>query len=221
MSWGIGMDPLGLLPAGGGPLHDPPTVTLDAPTGTVSSGGPDVTITWTFGQEQGDAQEWYRVYAEVAAVIVYDTGWVAGAAASHVIDWDLEGLDPDAVVDLFVEVRGPEAIGTGTLARYERSGTASPTIDFGDPVATITAPLDASVHTDPDSVTVTWTFVDAGHTQGEYRIRLLSIATGAVLYTTGWVSSAVTTFEVPYLFSNNSQIRVEVQLKNDQGMRSS
>ena len=221
MSFAIGKSSLSELPVAAGPLHDPPTVLGTAPTGTVSSGGPSVPVTWTYDQPQGDPQEFYRIKVLKSAVVLYDTGWLAGPDVSANLDWDALELDGEDTFDVQVHVRGPASIGTGTLARREDSDENSFTLAFGAPALTVSAPTEGTIHTDPDSLTVTWSVSDGGHTQSAYRVQLRAVETNAILYTSGWVASAVTTHEVPYLFQDNTQIRVEVQTKNDQGMRSS
>lgn len=212
-------------PSASDPLHDPPVVTITAPTGTVTTGGPDLTAQWTFTQAQSDEQEWYRVLLtnDGGTTTYYDSGWLSGTAASLAVDIDAEEVPADTT-DLTVQVqaRGPEAIGTGTVARYQTSDTEAIELQYGVPHCTITAPVDGAIWADADSVNVEWTFVDdrAGKTQGWYRIRLFSAGTGLLLVSTGWTASAVTSRDVDYYLQDGSIVDVEVQLKNNEGIRS-
>lgn len=216
MSFALGSIRVGSDALAWGPLHDPATVTVDAPSGTVSTGGPNVTAEWTYAQPQGDPQGRYRVRVyDDSAVEQYDSGWLAGTASSWAIDWAEQGFPgvlTDWVIDVSVE---------GADSVFQATDTSLFSVDFGDPQLTITAPVDQSIHTDSDSLTVTWTVSDPGHTQAEYRVRLLAATTQEVLFSTGWVSSSDLSAVIGYLFADNTQVIVEVQAKNDQGMLSS
>ena len=123
-------------------LHDPPTVTATAPTGTVSSGGPYLSTAWTYSQAQGDAQEWFRVQIvnDADTEIYHDSGWLAGADATRDIDvGDPPGVPGDSSdVSTKVYVRGPVTTGIG---RFEAESDLLPFIvALGDPHLTIVAP---------------------------------------------------------------------------------
>lgn len=220
MGASLGTSALGLASLGAGPLHDPPTVSVSTPTGTVSSGGPGVSVAWLYTQAQNDTQAQYRIVVKKTGTVQYDTGWLLGSSSVHIVDWDANEIDGDGAFTADVYVRGPDAIGAGGVARYEAFDTTSFTMAFGSPELTITAPADSSIHLDPDSVDVSWTFVDAGHTQSAYRVALASVETEEELYSTGWVTSTDQTVQIPYTFADNTAIRVKVQNKNENGMRS-
>ena len=220
----LGLHPLGTYPLAGMVLHDPPTVTATAPTGTVSSGGPYLSTAWTYSQAQGDAQEWFRVQIvnDADTEIYHDSGWLAGADATRDIDvGDPPGVPGDSSdVSTKVYVRGPVTTGIG---RFEAESDLLPFIvALGDPHLTIVAPLDGSIHLDPDEVYVDWTFTDdvGGKTQAYYRVRLLSAETEQVLSSTGWVASAATEATVEYLSSDGARMTVEAQAKNSEGILS-
>ena len=213
-------------PAGSDPLHDPPTVNVTAPTGTVTTGGPTLTLSWDFDQPQGDDQEWYRVRLvdDADAITYYDSGWLAGTNTSHVVDIDLVEV-PSETSDITtkIQVRGPQAIGTGELARYQAEDLEAFALQYGIPHCTITSPADGSVWTDNDSVDVEWTFTDTGaggKTQGWYRVRLFVDETGQLMATSRWVESAAGSHSVDYYVQDGSTINIEVQLKNTEGIRS-
>lgn len=217
MSFALGSIRVGSDALAFGPLHDPPVLTYVSPTGVVSSGGPTVTVDWTYSQPQNDPQEEFRVTVwDVAATpdaIVYDTGWITSEATQLDVDFDELELPTDGPVRFEVQVRATE---------YEvDADSATVTMDFGAPQLTITQPLDQSVHTDPDSIDVGWTVTDtAGHAQAEYRVRLLTAETNLPLTSTGWVTSAVTAATLNYIFVDNTQVKVEVTAKNENGIRS-
>lgn len=223
MTLALGAHALGTEPLAGDPLHDPPTVVVTAPTGTISTGGPTVTVTWNYAQPQGDPQEWHRVLAtnDAGSVTHYDSGWLGGIAALLAVDVDAK-LIPHDSSDLTWKamVRGPEAIGTGIVARYQAEDVEPVVIAWGNPQAAITKPLDNSVVNVLTGLTVDWTFTDAGKTQSAYRVRLLLADSGLVEHDSGWVLSAATTYVVPVTLRDNSVYDVEVQLRNNHGIRS-
>lgn len=210
-SFKLGARGLGLRPLAAGPLHDPPTVQIvGEPLGT---GGPDATFTWSYEQAQGDPQEWFRVTIEDGSSnTVYDSGLLAGSNSSWTIDWDAEEIPGNGTYTVEIQVIG---------AGWSAFDSSSFSMSYGDPQLTILAPSDGAVHTDPTSVQVQWSLVDAGHTQEQYRVRLLGAETGLELYSTGWVTSTETTVNVPYTFVDNTEVVVEAQVKNNDGMRSS
>lgn len=212
MSFAVGTNTLARASLASGPLHDPPTVTVTAPTGTVSTGGPNVLIDWGYSQPQGDTQERYRVVVKESGTPVHDSGWLYGATSEMTLDWDALELTGDGSFTVEVEA--------GAVGGYTDMDSGAFTMAFGTPQLTITNPADGEVWTDVDSVLVEWSTVDPGHTQSAYRIRFIAPATQAVLLNSGWVSSAATSVDVPYLVSGSRMV-VEVQSINDQGMRSS
>ena len=88
----LGVYALGTVPLAGDPLHDPPTVVVTT-IGAITTGGPNMTVEWTFDQVQGDTQQKYKVEIldDALAIVYYDSGWLSGAGLSHVFDVDEEG----------------------------------------------------------------------------------------------------------------------------------
>lgn len=212
MTFAVGLRPVASGSVAAGPLHDPPTVTVDAPTGSVSS-GPGVTVEWTYAQPQSDPQEYYRVRILDGMTALFDSGVLSGAVAEYTVDFDAEEIPGDGSYTAEVTVIG---------ANQQAVDTQAFTAALGTPELDIDAPTDGEVWTDPDSLDVAWSSTDTGsHTQAQYRVRLKSPTTQAVLYTTGWVTSTDESVTIDYLFANNTQVVVEVQIKNDAGMRSS
>jgi len=215
---------LGTEPLGGDPLHDPPTVTV-VPLGSVSTGGPALTVEWDYQQAQGDPQEWYRVLVlnDALDTVYYDSGWLESDAEQHVVDVDAEGV-PHESDDLTVRVmvRGPESIGVGAVRRYQASDEDPFEIHWGVPHCTITDPADGAVFTEPSGLTVKWGFSDddGGNTQGWFRCRLLLAGSGQVEHDSGWVPGTDSEYVFPVALRDGSRYRVEVQLKNNHGIRS-
>jgi len=220
----LGLHPLGTYPLAGNILHDPPTVVATAPTGTVSTGGPYLSVAWTYSQAQNDPQEWWRVQIvnDGDTEIYHDSGWLPGTDATYQADvGDAPGVPGDSSdVSTKVYIRGPISLGIG---RYEATSDLLPfIIALGDPHVTIVEPVDQAIHSDPDEIYADWTFTDdvGGKVQEYYRVRILSTQTGAVLTTTGWVQSATTEATVPWISSDGARYTVEVQAKNDEGILS-
>lgn len=214
-AWSLGTEPLAASPQ-----LDDVSVTVTAPTGTVSTGGPEVTVTWTYAQPQNRAQEQFRVrlVSDDGSTEYYDSGWQFGSNVSWAIDLDASTSVPPTTTDLKseVSVRGPAEIGTG----YEATDTQEWDLDYGDPYLVINEPDDGDIHTDPNEISVGWTFSDGpGHVQSAYRVRLLQPSTEIVLIDTGWVSSDSTSATITYGFVDDTQVLVEVQAKNQHGYR--
>lgn len=220
----FGAKGFGFEPLAGDPLHDPVTVTV-VPLGSVSSGGPTLTVQWDYQQAQGDAQEWFRVLVldDALAVTYYDSGWLESALEQHTVDVDAEGI-PHESTDLTVRVmvRGPEAIGVGAVKRYQASADDPFEVHWGTPHCTITDPADGAVYAEPSGLTVQWSFSDddGSNTQSQYRARLLLAGSGLVEHDSGWIVGSETSYEFPVNLRDGSQYRVEVQLKNNHGVRS-
>lgn len=216
---------LGTEPVGTSILHDSPVVTLTAPVGTLTTGGPTVDVTWTFSQPQGDVQEWWKVTFtdDAGTTVYYDSGWQQGAVESHVVDLDAEEVPVDSTdVTCHVYVRGPEAIGTGTVARYEDNNESAIVLEWGVPHCTITSPTNGQIITLATNLPVSWTFSDdrGGKTQGWYRVQLRYADSDLVVYDTGWVAGTDLNTTLPYLLTDGTSYEVVVQLKNNEGVRS-
>lgn len=211
----LGVGALGTQPVGSGILHDPAVVTVTT-IGTITTGGPDITIDWSFSQPQNDPQTHYRVEIlnDALDTTYYDSGWLTGADLSHSVDVDAEGVPHESSdVTARVSVRAE---------RGEVTDQDPFIIDFGVPHCTITAPADESVQETLGGVSVSWTFTDddGANTQGWYRVRLLLDESSLVIHDSGWVASAATTYNIPSVLNDGSSYRVEVQLKNNHGIRS-
>lgn len=216
----LGTFALGSEPLAGDPLHDPPTVVVTT-IGTVSTGGPNMTVEWTFDQAQGDTQQKYKVEIldDALAISYYDSGWLSGADLSHQFDVDEEGVPHESTdVTARVSVEAP-----GLVPVYHRgSDVDAYIITWGVPHCTIDAPLDLEVWTDLTGVDVEWSFTDdvGGKIQEEYRVRLILTGAGLPIWDSGWVVSTDTTYNIPVILNPGSNYTVEVQLRNNHGVRS-
>jgi hypothetical protein len=224
MSLALGGHALGSEPLAGSPLHDPPTVVVTT-LGTISAGGPDMTIAWTYDQPQGDPQEQFRVEIlnDALSTTHYDSGWIFGPDAQLVIDVDANLIPHESTdVTARVSVRGPAEIGIGDVDRYTASDVDAYVVQWGTPHCTITAPPSGTIVNDIDGITVSWSFADdrGGKIQEQYRVRLILTGIGLVVYDSGWVVSAATSLDIPTILNDGSQYTIEVQLKNDSGIRS-
>jgi len=80
---------------------------------------------------------------------------------------------------------------------------------------TITAPTPAQVIAG-DSLTVTWTVTE----QTAWRVRLFAQPSGLVVHDSGWMSTALTSYVVPYSMADASSWTVGVTTKNLEGLSS-
>lgn len=217
MSIAVGLHALGLEPLAGSILHDPPVINLTSPTGTLSTGGPTVNVAWDYSQAQGDPQEKYRIRVtnDADTVTHYDTGWILSTDQSVDLDWDALELPSDST-DVTIQL----AVVGATIWTVTDSEAIE--MQWGVPHCTIDTPTDSSIWTDPTGIDMTWTFTDdrAGKTQGWYRARVLDRDTGLSLYDTSWVASAAALATLEYLPSDGQQLTLELQLKNNHGIRS-
>lgn len=192
-----------------------PTVAITAPTdaGTVSTGGPNLTVSWTVDQTQAS----YRVRLQNAAgtTTYYDSGTIAGVTASVSIDLVAQGVPTDttgsglkAVVDVVVD----SGLTTSDSNLFD--------VQWGVVTATITSPVDGAVVTDstPD---LTWTFSSTrSKAQGHYRVRVLIASSGAVYHDSAKTASASTSYTLPTL-TDNTRFTVELTLYNSEGVADS
>lgn len=214
---GIGSFAIGTQAFPSTTVHDLPTVTLTAPTGTVSTGGPVLEVTWTYSQEQGDTQARFRVELlnDAGTVTFYDSGFQSGADVQHDIDLVAEGVPTDTA-DISVRVTVESDQGPLWTARTPLSAFA---VEWGVVTATITAPADLQLIT-TSQVTVAWTFASTrSKTQAHYRVRLLSPDSGAVHHDSGWVADTVaTSYLIPFLLTDDSSYKIGLQLRNNEGV---
>ncbi len=211
---------IGTEPLAGDPLHDPPIVTVTT-IGTITTGGPNMTVAWTFMVSQGDVQTAYRVEIldDALAVSYYDSGFLSGTDLNHTLDVDFHDIPHDSTdVTARVSVQT-----TGLVPVYHQgSDVEAYQIEWGVPHATIDAPLDFEVWTDLTGVDVDWSFTDdrGGKIQSAYRVRLILAGIGLVIWDTGFVVSTDVMYNIPVVLNPGSDYIVEVQLKNDHGIRS-
>jgi hypothetical protein len=213
----VGSYEVGSEAVAGTTSYNTPTVTVTSQGSTVTTGGPDLTVTWTYSQADGKAQERYRVIVDNgSSTVYYDSGYIISAATSHTFDAVVEGVPTDTTSSaLRVTV---QAIAQD-VAQY---GSDDQTFDiqWGVVTGTITAPADLAVLS-TTSTTVTWTFADSrSKTQSGYQVRLLGAASGIELFTSGLVTSTDTSYAVPYTLSDSSSYTVELILYNSESVPS-
>ena len=227
----IGGNSIGVNGMAGRPIHDSPTVTSVTASNTKNSES-NSTVTWTFGQGQGDAQHAFRVRAQndaAGSTVHYDSGYQYGTDTSFVVDTDEEGIPARDGPDVFwqVDVRSDEYSSHDAISRYEAEGDSSGiSYDaWGDAACTVTTLEGVTITggaitiTGATGQTVAWT-LGGGETQQEYRVMVKEFATDNVLSDSGWVVSASTSYDIPFTFSSGSKYKLSVQLKNDYGIRS-
>jgi len=227
----IGGNSIGVNGVAGRPIHDSPTVTSVTASNTKNSES-NSTVTWTFGQGQGDAQHAFRVRAQndaAGSTVHYDSGYQYGTDTSFVVDTDEEGIPARDGPDVFwqVDVRSDEYSSHDAISRYEAEGDSSGiSYDaWGDAACTVTTLEGVTITggaitiTGATGQTVAWT-LGGGETQQEYRVMVKEFATDNVLSDSGWVVSASTSYDIPFTFSSGSKYKLSVQLKNDYGIRS-
>jgi len=226
----IGGNSIGVNGVAGRPIHDSPTVTSVSASNSKNSES-NSTVTWTFGQDQGDTQHAFRVRAQddaAGSTVYYDSGYQYSTATSWVVDTDEEGIPARAGNNVFwqVDVRSDEYSSHAASSRYEAEGDSSAiAYAWGDAACTVTTLEGQAITggaitiTGATDQTVAWS-LGGGETQQEYRVMIKEFATDNVLSDSGWVVSTATSYDIPYTFSSGSKYKLSVQLKNDYGIRS-
>ena len=223
----IGGNSIGVNGVAGRPIHDSPTVTSVSASNSKNSES-NSTVTWTFGQDQGDTQHAFRVRAENSegSTVYYDSGYQYSTDATFVVDTDEEGIPArnNQAVHWRVDVRSDDYSSHAVTDRYEAFSTGSATYNWGDAACTVTTLEGQAITggaitiTGATGQTVAWSL--ATDTQQEYRVMVKEFATDNVLSDSGWVVSTDTSYDIPYTFSSGSKYKLSVQLKNDYGIRS-
>ena len=213
----VGSYEVGSEAVAGTTTYNTPTVNVTSQGSTVTTGGPDLTVTWTYSQADGKVQERYRVIVDNgSSTVYYDSGYIISAATSHTFDAVAEGVPADTTSSaLRVTV---QAIAQD-VAQYGSDDQAFD-IQWGGVTGTITAPADLAVLS-TTSTTVTWSFGSTrSKTQSGYQVRLLGAASGIELFTSGLVTGAGTSYAVPYTLSDSSSYTVELILYNTESVPS-
>lgn len=191
--------------------HDDPTVTVTAPTGTITSGGPFLTVSWDYAQPQDDPQEAYRLIVETP-VRTHDTGWVLSSADTVALDLRtlaLMGDDGDFEVAVTVQVMSDR----GATAE----GDTSATVNWGSVGVEVNTPSSVVV---TEHVTTTWTFTDSeGADQAEWRVRLRTEASGLLIHDSGWRAGDDATYDVPTGLTDGSRYTLTVEVRNPNGVQ--
>jgi hypothetical protein len=220
----VGVPAIGTTALGGetGITHDPPVVASVAAS-TAADLSANSTVTWAYTQPQGRPQDQYRVQGKNSAgsTTYYDSGWLSGAVTAHTVSLDDEGI-PVAAVNKWV------VSAIDTVGSISSEVSANVTYAWGNPQVTmstvegVTVPVDGRMTiTQAANVTLAWSFSDGGNTQSAYRVRVLDSGTDIELHTSGWVSGAGTTYDIPFTFTHGMTYELRLQVKNNYGVRSS
>ena len=197
-------------PFGGGTSSPAPVVTVSAPSGTDSSGDPDLIVSWSSVVPWGLTPTTWRVRVHNAGdtVTYVDTGVRAGADVSYTILDAGEDLPQSDTLTCEVSVGvGPVAYATlGT-------GTSTFSLDWGTPVIAYTG---SQFETDA-FIDVNWSYTDTAP-QDEYRIEVRNSA-DLIVWASGWVESSSTSVTVPVSLPSGSYT-VASQVKNSAGVES-
>ncbi len=226
----LGGSALGVTGIAGRPVHDSPATSSVSGTTTADTSANSV-VSWTYSQAQGDAQAQYRVYGLNAgrSTTYYDSGWLTGAGTTHSVGMDTEGIPTTSttVINWQVDVRSDDYLSEQATSRYEGSSNADTSYVWGDPQCAIVtiegvAPSGSAITIEQATdITVGWTFTDGANTQHSYRVQVRDSSSGIVRTDSGWVVSTVTTYNIPFTFSDGSRYDIVTQLKNNFGVRSS
>ena len=220
----LGKRGLGKESLAGSPLPDQPVPTITAPAVTVDSGGPDLTVSWTYSQPQGWTQHAYRIrfMNDAGTVTYFDSGWILGTAVSGIVDLDGEAVPHQSSdVTVRVAVRSASYTTAEVPSWYQIETSRALTVDWGNPFVAVDEPVDNETVTVPTGLTVSWTFSDdGGKTQSAYRVRVRKTVSEEVVFSTGWVASTDETVDLPFVFSDGLSYDILVQSKNNHGVRS-
>lgn len=171
------------------------------------------TFTWQFSDPNvGDTQSAFQlqVYDVAGATTVFDTSKVASPSQQYTL----------AANQL---VNGKQY--QWRVATWDSYGTEGPFSNYstfntsGTPSATITTPsADETIST--TSLTVEWSFSDPeGDSQQSFDVQLLD-ANSNVLYDSGTVSTAVSSYTIPYTLVNGTTYKVSLVVTNSQSVSS-
>lgn len=197
---------------------DAPTVTIGAstPATTINTGGPDLTVTYTYAQAQSLAQASRRIRVQNAAgsTTYYDSGVIASATTTVTLDAVALGIPTDTTgtaLKVVVDVVAATSAGAGTANKAFD-------IQWGVVSCTVTAPLDGAVVTD-STPTVDWTFASTrSKAQAHYRVRVLLDGTTTVHSDSGKTAGTDATYTVATPLVDNNVYDVEVTLWNAEGV---
>jgi hypothetical protein len=192
-----------------------PALAITAPTGTVPTGGPSQAVTWSYA----GTVSFYRVRFTNAAgsTTYYDSGTIYSPGATSVpVDLVAAGVPTDTTGSALRVLVDLTMVAGVTWAS---SDSKALDVQWGVVTASITSPASGAVLT-ASSVTPAWSFASTrGKAQGTYRVRLLADS-GLVLHDSGWVTSAATSYAIPYVLSDLTHYTIGVQLKNSEGVPS-
>ena len=165
--------PYGFFPYGGGSLAEalPPSVVVTGPAGTLTSGGPDVTVTWEYSQPQGRPQTG-------ALIQILDTA----NSDAIVYQQSIDGTDQSLTFNAIGAGLDPNSTGSRYLAQVtvyagdphlDATGSVAFDLAWGQPTVVITQPVAGGPLFAP-STPVQWTYTDSdGNPQATYSLALV------------------------------------------------
>jgi hypothetical protein len=184
-----------------------PEVTLTVPDVLTTV---PFTVTWDYDHPDGVPQSEYKLEILRAGVVVFSTGWVAGAATSRQV------TQPYGPGD------GPADIRLSAAAQsrgYQDTDTKTVTTTFGDPTVIWVSPDPLVGMIDETQVTGEWLYADTqSKPQAAYRVVL--VYASETVYDSGWVQGNATSHEVPYLLSPGSRYELGVKVRNSNQVES-
>lgn len=198
-----------------------PVVTITSPTSeqVLTTGGPNLTVTWSYSQPESQPQKSYQVFvSDDAGVVSYQTGWIDSTNQSHVlnlrdagiIDDSGSGDSTDVSVEVWVRAEGVGAIGESGLRPFQ--------LEWGVITITIDDPVDMAVVT-TSSLNFDWTFSSTrSKTQQSWRAQLRSTSTGVLLEDSGWTAGTDVTYTFAYSLSDGSSYDIDLSVRNSEGV---
>lgn len=220
--YGTAPNGYGTVPYGGSGafLTSNPTCTVTSPTAgqVIGSGGPNLAVTWSYGQADGFPQLGFQVVVQNAggSTTYLNTGFQSGSATSYNINCVTAGIPTDTTGSALKVIVTVYAV-SGTL--FSGSGNQLFDIQWGVVTTTVTTPAGPTVSGATTMQNVAWTFASTrGFPQAQYQIIVKNPDTGSVYYTglltSGTASSATINLQVV----SNQRYQFIVTAFNSQGV---
>lgn len=177
---------------GAGNSTPAPKVSVSTPSGTDSSGGPDLEVSWTSINPWGLGSSCFSVVVLNSGVVEYDSGILAGAPGSFVIPNAVSTLSSS--IPLLVVV----SVGVGPIGAPTMGSASSPfTLDWGAPGVSFVP--GSRLETDP-FIDLEWVYAGTPG-QGEYQVEVRTNL-GIPVWQSGWITSAATSTQVAAALPN-------------------
>lgn len=195
--------------------NDLPVVQITSPLQdeVVGSGGPNLRLTWSWTQIQGDTQSEYRITVTKGSNTT-TTGWIQSPLHLGVIDVISNDTFPPDSPDMEVKLEA------ASLHRgYYDISTVLIDFAYGQPSVRWVVPDPLQILWSSDHITAQWEYFDSkAKAQQSYRVRLMR--SGTVLHDSGWIQGAGTQYPVPFLLQDGSRYQLGVRVSNTNGVES-